>query len=54
MDGRTDRILLRLSVPDNVAGNTLSGKLILHAGDEDEPLARLTVFLYLPPKKANP
>ena len=49
VEGRADVVLLRLSVPEEIEGNTVSGKLILHAGDEKKPLARLTVFLYLPP-----
>jgi hypothetical protein len=47
-------VLLRLTIPEEVSGNTISGKLVLHAGDENEPLARLTVFLYLPPNEASP
>jgi hypothetical protein len=51
---RADRLTLRLSVPDDFSGTVLTGKLILHAGDRTEPMAKLTVFLYLPPAEAKP
>ncbi|UCG32523.1 MAG: DUF1573 domain-containing protein [Phycisphaerales bacterium] len=47
-------VVLRLTIPEDVSGNTINGKLALYGSEEKEPLARLTVFVYLPPSEANP
>jgi hypothetical protein len=52
-EGGGNGVVLRLTIPEDVSGNTINGELALLGGEPSEPLARLTVFLYLPPGKAN-
>lgn len=53
-EGGGNGMVLRLTIPEDVSGNTINGRLDLYGSEEGKPLARLTVFLYLPPNGANP